>query len=151
MNLPNSASWRTALFALLLLNLSLSVHAAESLTLSIGIHRIQAEVAHTPESRAQGLMHRKSLAGNNGMLFVFPQTAIHCMWMRNTLIPLAVAFLDEKGRLINIAEMLPQTEDTHCAAQPAKFALEMPSGWFKQRGLNVGSLLQDIEQAPTAQ
>src|SRR5436190_17446589 len=94
------------------------------LELSAGIHLIRAEVAYTFETRAQGLMFRKALGPNEGMFFVFPRAEIHCMWMKNTLIPLSVAFLDEKGRVVSIADMQPQTEISHCAAAPAKFALE---------------------------
>jgi len=121
-----------------------------SLELSAGIHRIMAEAVNTPQSRAEGLMYRKSLSANHGMLFVFVQAAQHCMWMRNTLIPLSVAFIDGNGRIINIEEMLPQTENNHCAAKPAKFALEMGSGWFRSRGLSIGTQVSGIDRAPAA-
>ena len=121
-----------------------------SLELSAGIHRIRVEVVNTVESRAEGLMHRKSLPANYGMLFVFDQTAQHCMWMRNTLIPLSVAFIDANGRIVNIEEMLPQTENNHCAAKPAKFALEMSAGWFRSKGLSSGTQLNGIDRAPSA-
>jgi len=118
--------------------------------LSAGIHRILAEVANTEDSRAEGLMYRKSLPVNNGMLFVFDRTVEQCMWMRNTLIPLSVAFIDSQGKIINIEEMLPQTENNHCAAKPSKFALEMNAGWFKRRGLAAGMPISGIEKAPAA-
>jgi len=118
------------------------------LDLSAGIHRIQAEVVNTPMARAEGLMYRRSLPANNGMLFVFDQPAQHCMWMRNTLIPLSVAFIDGNGRIINIEEMSPHTENNHCASKPAKFALEMNAGWFRSRGLASGTLLSGIVRAP---
>ena len=133
-----------------LLLTALSLHAQGLLELSAGIHRIQAEVANTGRSRAQGLMQRRSLAANNGMLFVFDAPGKHCMWMRNTLIPLSVAFLDEQGRIINVEEMQPLTEDNHCAAKPAKFALEMSAGWFKTRGMASGNQLNGIDKAPAA-
>ena len=126
------------------------VQAQGLLELSAGIHRIRAEVANTDDSRAEGLMYRKSLPVNNGMLFVFDQTVEHCMWMRNTLIPLSVAFLDSQGKIINVEEMLPQTENNHCAAKPSKFALEMNAGWFKSRGLGAGMPISGIDRAPTA-
>ena len=119
--------------------------------LSAGIHRIRAELANTYGSRAQGLMQRTSLPANGGMLFVFDRPDEHCMWMRNTLIPLAVAFLDERGRVINVEEMLPQTENNHCAAKPAKFALEMNAGWFKAKGLTAGASIAGIDKLPPAQ
>ena len=126
------------------------VQAQGLLELSAGIYRLRVEVVNTYETRAQGLMFRKGLATNSGMLFVFDQTAKHCMWMRNTPITLSVAFVDEQGRIINVEEMLPQTEDNHCAAKPAKFALEMNANWFKSRGLGQGISLLGIDKAPPA-
>lgn len=116
--------------------------------LAAGIHRIEAEVAATPPQRMEGLMHRRSLPPQRGMLFAFPHEAQHCMWMKNTLIPLAVAFLDAEGRIINIAEMQPETLDNHCAARPARFALEMNAGWFKARGLKAGDKISGLERVP---
>lgn len=119
--------------------------------LTAGFHRIEAEVAATDQNRQLGLMQRKAMAPQHGMLFVFTQDNTHCMWMRNTLIPLSVAFLDEEGRIINIEDMQPQTEDNHCARRPARYALEMNLGWFSQRGLKAGSKLNGIEKAPRGQ
>lgn len=103
-----------------------------------GMHRIEAEVAATPESRQVGLMMRSFMAPHRGMVFVFPNVERHCMWMRNTLLPLSVAFLDEHGRVINVEDMAPGSEANHCAAQPARYALEMNQGWFKNRGVGKG-------------
>ncbi len=125
-------------------------HAAPPLGLSAGIHRIEAEVASTFDERALGLMHRKSMPPQNGMLFVFPEAGEHCMWMRDTLIPLSVAFLDANGTILNIEDMQPQTLSNHCAAKKAKFALEMNHGWFKSRGIAPGAKIQGIEKAPPA-
>jgi len=120
------------------------------LELSAGIHLIRAEAASTFEARAQGLMFRKHLGPNEGMFFVFPQSELHCMWMKNTLIPLSVAFVDEKGKIVSISDMQPQTETSHCAAAPAKFALEMPAGWFAAKGIKSGTTIQGLEKAPPA-
>jgi hypothetical protein len=118
--------------------------------LNAGIHVIQAEVAYTPESRMQGLMYRKTLGASDGMLFVFDEPQRQCMWMRNTYVPLSVAFIDAKGVILNVEDMAPLTEDSHCAAGPAKFALEMNKGWFASRGLKAGARLGGIEKAPPA-
>lgn len=119
--------------------------------LSAGFHRIEAEVAADQENRMTGLMNRKAMPPQRGMLFVFTQQNTHCMWMRNTLIPLSVAFLDEEGRIINIEDMQPQTEDNHCAKVPARYALEMNLGWFAQRGIKAGAKLNGIDKAPRPQ
>jgi uncharacterized membrane protein (UPF0127 family) len=99
------------------------------------MHLVRAEVAADYASRGRGLMHRKSLAPNAGMLFIFESAALHCMWMKNTYIPLSVAFIDEKGEIVNIADMQPHSEQSHCAARPALYALEMSRGWFAERGI----------------
>lgn len=141
------------LLAAVLLGHALSA-AAQSLPLldlTAGFHRIEAEVANTPQLRAQGLMHRQEMAQHHGMLFVFPDSLPHCFWMKNTLIPLSIAFLDEAGRIVSIAEMQPKSEDNHCAAQPARYALEMNAGWFAQRGLKAGDTIGGLERVPRGQ
>ena len=115
--------------------------------LTAGMHVIRAEVAADFGSRSQGLMHRKSLAPNAGMLFIFDEAAPHCMWMKNTYIPLSVAFIDAQGVIINIADMQPHSEQSHCAARPAVYALEMTQGWFAQRGIKAGAKLGGISTA----
>lgn len=136
------------------LALSAAVWAQDAMPLmelSAGMHRIEAEVAANQQNRMVGLMNRKAMAPQRGMLFVFPQQNTHCMWMRNTLIPLSVAFLDEDGTIINIENMQPQTEDNHCAKVPARYALEMNLGWFAQRGISPGAKLKGIDKAPRPQ
>lgn len=118
--------------------------------LTAGFHRIEAEVAANNPDRMQGLMHRRSMPSQHGMLFVFTQDAQHCMWMKNTYLPLSVAFLAPDGRILNIEDMKPHSEENHCAAQPARFALEMNAGWFAQRGLKRGDLIGGIDKAPRA-
>jgi len=114
--------------------------------LTAGMHLIRAELADTFATRMRGLMQRERLGQNAGMLFVFDEPGIQCMWMKNTLIPLSVAFLDDRGRIINIADMRPRTEDTHCAERPARYALEMNRGWFAERGIRPGGRLRGIEK-----
>ena len=112
--------------------------------LNAGMHLIQAEVAADYGSRMTGLMHRASMPSNVGMLFIFDDNQRQCMWMKNTLLPLSVAFIDESGTVINIEDMAPQTEDSHCAARPSRYALEMNRGWFAARGIKPGSRLGGI-------
>jgi len=119
--------------------------------LTAGFYRIDAEVAADQPNRMQGLMHRRNLPAHEGMLFVFPSAQRHCMWMRNTLLPLSVAFLDEQGRILNVEDMQPQTETSHCAAGPARYALEMNRGWFASRALKAGFSIGGIEKAPRPQ
>ena len=115
--------------------------------LNAGMHLIRAEVAADYGSRMTGLMHRATLPPNAGMLFVFDDDQRQCMWMKNTLVPLSVAFIDEKGAIINIEDMAPQTEDSHCASRPSRYALEMNRGWFAARGIKPGSRLGGIPGA----
>jgi uncharacterized protein len=110
--------------------------------LRAGMHQITAQVAHTDAQRAVGLMHRKDMPQHEGMLFVFEQASQQCFWMRNTLLPLTIAFLADDGRIVNLADMKPLDETSHCSAQPVRYALEMNQGWFAQRGLKAGAKLQ---------
>lgn len=114
------------------------------LDLSVGMYRVQAEVAHTPETLQRGLMYRTELGQQQGMLFLFGSRGTQCMWMRNTLIPLAVAFLRDDGTIVNIAEMQPKTEDSHCSSEPVAAALEMNAGWFAQRGIKPGARIHGM-------
>ena len=114
--------------------------------LSAGMHSIRAEVAADFSTRMRGLMQRPSMPANSGMLFIFDEPSIHCMWMKNTLIPLSVAFLDDAGAVINIADMQPHSEQSHCAARPARYALEMAQGWFAQRGRRAGARLRGLDK-----
>jgi len=137
--------------AALLLALALLAAAARAqqlpvVELSTGMHLVHAEVADNAGSRMQGLMYRESLPTNAGMVFVFEENALHCMWMKNTLVPLSVAFIDEAGAILNIADMQPRSEQSHCAAKPARYALEMNKGWFAQRGIKPGAKLRGLEK-----
>ncbi|HRF10886.1 MAG: DUF192 domain-containing protein [Candidatus Accumulibacter phosphatis] len=142
-----------ASLATLFLLLAVFPVAAEMprIELTAGFYRIEAEVAADDPNRMQGLMHRRNMAANQGMLFVFPQAARHCMWMRNTFLPLSVAFLDEDGRILNIENMQPQTEENHCSTKAARYALEMNLGWFSSKGIKPGARVGGIEKAPAPQ
>lgn len=109
-----------------------------TITLGAGMHNIVAEVARTDQQRQIGLMFRKQMAMHEGMLFVFEEPATQCFWMRNTLIPLAAAFVDDSGTIVNVEEMAPQTDDSHCSKKPVRYVLEMNQGWFSKRGLKPG-------------
>ena len=120
------------------------------ITLALGGHKLTAEVAYTDADRTLGLMHRRMLPENRGMLFVFPQAAPLSFWMKNTYLPLSIAFIDDTGTIINITDMKPLTTDTHDSAGPARYALEMNRGWFKKRGIKSGAKLEGLDQAPAA-
>ena len=114
----------------------------EQIRLTAGIHVINAELARTAPEREIGLMNRPSMPNNDGMLFVFERAGEQCFWMKNTLIPLSVAFLADDGTVVNIDDMAPQTLDGHCSAKPVRFVLEMNKGWFAKRGIKPGSKLR---------
>jgi len=114
--------------------------------LTAGIHLITAEVAATDPTRVRGLMYRQALPANHGMLFVFEGKSIQCMWMKNTLIPLSVAYIADDGSIVNVEDMKPQTEDSHCAKRPVRFALEMNKGWFASKGVKPGAKLRGLEK-----
>ena len=131
-----------------LLLASAAALAAPTIELSAGMHRIEAEVASNSAERATGLMNRPSMPIHRGMLFVFPEAGVQCFWMRNTLIPLSIAFLDDSGRIVQVADMQPQSLDNHCSVKPVRFALEMNAGWFRSRGLTTGAKINGLGKAP---
>ena len=112
-----------------------------TIRLNAGIHNIEAMVASSPDERAVGLMYRRAMPPQAGMLFVFDQPATQCFWMKNTLLPLSAAFLSDDGTVVNIVDMQPQTLDSHCSAKPVRFVLEMNQGWFARRAIRAGSQL----------
>lgn len=113
----------------------------EQIDIKAGMHLIKAEVAADSATRTRGLMMREKLGPNEGMIFVFPDKAGHCFWMRNTLVALSIAFLDDDGTIANIEDMKPQTEDSHCPVRAVRYALEMEQGWFARRGVKAGARL----------
>lgn len=112
--------------------------------LSIGINLINAEVAANDAQRQQGLMYRTKMGMNEGMVFVFDDVNSQCMWMKNTLLPLSVAFIDANGKIVNIEDMQPETLESHCSARPVKYALEMNLGWFAKRRIKPGTVVDGL-------
>ncbi len=119
--------------------------------LTAGMYAIQAEVAASPEQRERGLMYRKSMPANAGMLFIFDEKAGHCFWMKNTDLPLSIAFLADDGSIVNIEDMAPQTEDNHCPRAAVRYALEMNKGWFAQKGIKPGARIGGLPRPRQAQ
>lgn len=118
------------------------------LPLQLGAAELHAEYALSYVERARGLMERTELAADRGMLFRFDEVRRNCLWMKNTPLPLSVAFVDDGGRVINVEDMQPHTTDNHCAAGPARFALEMNLGWFAERGIKAGDTLRGFDRLP---
>jgi uncharacterized membrane protein (UPF0127 family) len=106
------------------------------------MHNIRAEVARTPVQTQTGMMFRREMAQHEGMLFVFDGLERRCFWMKNTLLPLSIAFIADDGRIVSLADMQPQSEESHCSAEPVRFALEMNQGWFAKRGIKPGFKLK---------
>lgn len=134
---------------LMLASLSFSAAAQQApkfdvMSLTAGINLIRAEVAAAPAQREQGLMFREKMGANDGMVFVFEGPAEVCMWMKNTLLPLSVAFIDGSGKIVNIEDMQPQTLDSHCAKKLVRYALEMNLGWFKQKNIKPGTVIEGL-------
>ncbi len=114
----------------------------ERVKLASGMHRIDAQVAATPEQRQIGLMFRRDMPQHEGMIFIFDQPSKQCFWMKNTLIPLSAAFVADDGTIVNIEDMKPLALDAHCSAQPVRYVLEMNKGWFAKKSIKAGSKLQ---------
>ena len=143
---------RQAVLLLLALGACGLLRAAElpTLELRIGSHRLVAEIAATAETRSIGLMNRFSLKPDHGMLFVFEAPQPLAFWMRNTYVPLSIAFIDADGRILNIDDMAPRTDGTHPSKGLALYALEMKKGWFADRGIRAGDRIEGLDKAPKA-
>ncbi len=115
-----------------------------TIRMTAGMHVITAELATTPATQETGLMFRKELGVNHGMLFVYAKPGPICFWMMNTLVPLSIAFMRDDGTIVNIADMQPMTVNSHCSAEPVRFALEMEQGWFAKRGITPGKQISGL-------
>ncbi|MEQ1517899.1 MAG: DUF192 domain-containing protein, partial [Usitatibacteraceae bacterium] len=116
-----------------------------TISLKVGSQAVRAEIANTEASRQVGMMYRKKMAPQDGMLFIFPEVGYHAMWMRNTFIPLSVAYMDERGAILSIHEMQPLSDIAHQSAGPARFALEMNAGWFSTHKIKAGDAVKGLE------
>ena len=143
---PTLAAAALAAFGLLGLCFTAAAQGAPqtrlpTVQITAGMHLIRAEVAQTPSQQATGMMFRTEMGANEGMLFVNEERGMRCFWMRNTLIPLTIAFIADDGTIVNLADMKPMTEDSHCSSKPVRFVLEMNQGWFGKKNLKAGSRL----------
>ena len=130
---------------ILIFFLSASIAESQNLLkipLYINHREIWVEVAKTPEERAKGLMERKQLGQDEGMLFIFEKEDYHGFWMKNTLIPLSIAFMDREGRIVKITDMKPLTLESHDPPKPILYALEMKKGWFSANAIKVGDIVR---------
>jgi uncharacterized membrane protein (UPF0127 family) len=120
-------------------------------TLKIDGHSVEAEVANKESTRTTGLMFRSAMDRDHGMIFVFPDAQIRAFWMKNTILPLSIAYMDGKGVILNILEMPPETEDTFYSAGQAQYALEMNTGWYQKNNVKAGDLVEGLAVAPAAE
>lgn len=148
MTAVRAARWLVACLALAVALPVLAQGALPTAQVKVAGHALKVEIVATPELRARGLMFREKLGRDEGMLFVFEELGYHAMWMKNTLIPLSVAFVDEGGRILNIADMEPHSLDSHAAAGPARYAIETNRGWFAQRRVKPGDKVTGLPKPP---
>lgn len=143
--MPYLARWLVTVLFVYVSQLNwVSAQSLPRIELQIGLHKITAELASTEAHRQQGLMYRNFLPSNEGMLFIFESTATHCFWMRNTKIPLSIAFIDNNGKIVNVEEMQAMAETNHCPSKPIKFALEMNRAWFSKNNITAGHTVLGI-------
>lgn len=137
-------------FSLLALSVSFTASAAHAqeaqsqlqrVRITAGMYQIDAQVAQTPRQREIGLMFRKEMPQAEGMVFVFEQPATQCFWMKNTLLPLTAAFVADDGRIVNLVDMQPMSEESHCSKEPVRYVLEMNQGWFAKKNIKAGAKL----------
>jgi hypothetical protein len=129
---------------LLLCDIASAAGTAPLLPLRIGPHAFEVELAATPEQHQRGLMGRTHLAADGGMLFVFDQSDRHCFWMKDTPLPLSIAFIDSAGRIVSLADMQPRSETLHCPPTDIRYTLEVKQGTFRQRGIAPGARVDGL-------
>ena len=145
---PLAFAWVASAVALAALAQGAPQTTLPRIKLQAGMFQIDAQVAQTQEQRSIGLMYRTEMPQHEGMLFVFEQPATQCFWMKNTVLPLTAAFVADDGTIVNLADMKPQTTDSHCSDKPVRYVLEMHQGWFAKKGLKAGSRLAGVAFRP---
>jgi uncharacterized membrane protein (UPF0127 family) len=136
------------LFAIVMFLTSCSASKLPTGSIEVGGHALTVEVAATAQSRQQGLMHRDHLAANRGMIFVYPDVAVRQFWMKDTRLPLSIAFVDSSGKVLRLADMPPLTTERTSSLYPVKYALEVNKGWFDQHGVSKGSVIAGLDTLP---
>ena len=140
----NQTPHRLFFILLLLWTWTSNVASQESLKIPLYIHKteIWVEVAKTPEQRIVGLMGRDHLGKDEGMFFIFEKEDFHSFWMKDTRIPLSIAFIDKEGKIVRITDMKPFTLESHPPPKRILYALEMNKGWFSTHGIKVGDIVR---------
>ena len=113
-------------------------------TIKVGDQAVVVELAVNEEQRAQGLMHRASMPHDEGMLFVYPSEKPRSFWMKDTKLPLSIAYIDSSGKIVKISKMQPLSRQSVKSIYPAKYALEMNQGWFDEKGFKKGVMVTDL-------
>jgi uncharacterized membrane protein (UPF0127 family) len=114
--------------------------------IEIGTKKLIAEIAETDEEQSEGLMNRQALGKDNGMLFIFEEDSTPCFWMKDTQIPLSIAFISKTNTIVKIVDMQPLSLTEHCSGQPVVLALEVNKGWFEQNNIKVGDKIFSIKR-----
>jgi len=120
--------------------LSIEVLAVERDGLEIAV--VKAEIARTQEEKTKGLMYRKELPDGEGMLFIYERDEVLSFWMKNTLVPLSIAFIASDGRIVEIKDMYPHNENSVLSSRSVRYALEVPQGWFSRAGVQNGDVIK---------
>lgn len=123
----------------------------ETIELTVGTETVTAEIADTPETRSRGLMYREALRADHGMLFVYPSPRIVSFWMKNTSLPLDIAFIREDGTIVGISAMAPQSLRSHPSPSPVPYALEMNQGWFSEHDIGIGDRVGNLPPTGSAE
>ena len=120
------------------------IQSLETIEISVGVERLIVEVADDPHERRLGLMYRTEMPTDHGMIFIYPTEEVRGFWMKNTQIPLSIAYADKTGKIVHIADMKPNDKTSVSSLYPAQYALEVNQGWFKEHDITVGMILRGL-------